>query len=215
MRTLVVGDVHGCADELARLVATAAADRVVLVGDLYTKGPDPVGVWRQIRAGGFEAVLGNHDARVLDAVGSREDKGARKVVDALAAADPAAIPWLRRRPLFLDVAGFTVVHAGLHPSGDLARTERNQALNLRRWPNEAPTDPHWYDVYTGDRRVIFGHDAVTGVVRIERDDQPFIVGLDSGCVYGGALSGWIVEEDRLIQIPAARAYKPIKLRGAA
>jgi hypothetical protein len=32
------------------------------------------------------------------------------------------------------------------------------------------------------------------------------VGLDTGCVYGGHLTGWIAQEDRLVSIPAAGNY---------
>ena len=41
-RTIVIGDIHGCYDELVALLdrlAFAPADRVVAVGDLIVKGP--------------------------------------------------------------------------------------------------------------------------------------------------------------------------------
>jgi Icc-related predicted phosphoesterase len=41
-RTIVVGDIHGCYDELMELldkVGFERSDRVVSVGDLITKGP--------------------------------------------------------------------------------------------------------------------------------------------------------------------------------
>ena len=65
MTTLVVGDVHGCADELRTLVNMVRPTAVALVGDLFTKGPDPVGVWRQVVLGGFSAAFGNHEARLV------------------------------------------------------------------------------------------------------------------------------------------------------
>ena len=68
---MVVGDVHGCADELRALVKMTRPTEVVLVGDLFTKGPDPVGVWRQVVQGGFNATFGNHEARLVDAVDGR------------------------------------------------------------------------------------------------------------------------------------------------
>ena len=209
MTTLVVGDVHGCVDELRRLVAEVSPERIVCVGDLFTKGPDPVGVYRFLRERGITATLGNHDARMLDVVdGRREESEAKTAVDALEAAEPGWAAWTRALPLFLDVAGWTVVHAGLHPSGELARTTRKMAITLRRWPDELKTDPFWYQVYTGARRVVFGHDARRGLVRIEREGQPWCVGLDTGCCYGGKLSGYVVEEDRVVQVAAARAYRP-------
>ena len=47
MRTLIIGDVHGCLDELLALLGRAGRtpdDRVVLVGDLVAKGPSSAGV---------------------------------------------------------------------------------------------------------------------------------------------------------------------------
>ena len=37
-RTLFVGDVHGCSEELAQLIALAHPTRLVLLGDLFRKG---------------------------------------------------------------------------------------------------------------------------------------------------------------------------------
>ena len=36
--------------------------------------------------------------------------------------------------------------------------------------------------------------------------RPRLRGLDSGCVWGGHLSAWIAEEDRIVQVKAAKAY---------
>ena len=32
--------------------------------------------------------------------------------------------------------------------------------------------------------------------------------LDTGAVYGGELTAWIAEEDRLVSVPARRSYTP-------
>ena len=69
-----MGDVHGCRDELVELVERAGVDRVVLVGDLFTKGPDPAGVYRLVRGNEWSAVLGNHDLRLLRALGGKREK---------------------------------------------------------------------------------------------------------------------------------------------
>ncbi len=211
MSTLIVGDVHGCVDELEALLERAGARDVVLVGDLFTKGPDPAGVWRVIRDRGLRSVLGNHDQRLLaQLAGKRDDDDeARACVRALDEADSSWRAWLAALPLFTEVAGITVVHAALHPSGELHRTRRRVALTLRRWPDDRPSDPRWWKVYRGDRRVAFGHDARRVLVRVDRDGVPWLMGLDTGCVYGKKLTGWLVEEDRLVQVPARRAYRPI------
>ena len=38
---------------------------------------------------------------------------------------------------------------------------------------------------------------------------PRFKGLDTGCVYGGKLTGWCPEEDRFVQVDAHKAYAPI------
>jgi hypothetical protein len=210
--TLVIGDVHGCADELDELLQRAGPDEVVLVGDLFTKGPGPVEVWtllRELLPDRLHTVLGNHDDRLLQAMNGRRptDKRAHHIIAQLDRVDPAWSSWLRARPLFQPVGDYVVVHAGLHPSGEIARTSRSQALELRRWPDEKSHQPFWWQVYEGSQAVIFGHDSRRGLVRVLREDRPFLVGLDTGCVYGGQLSGWFPDRDQLVQVQARKAYR--------
>jgi predicted phosphodiesterase len=64
-RTIVVGDIHGCYDELMELLAKVnfgANDRVVAVGDLVTKGPKNREVLELFMTDArFSSVIGNHD----------------------------------------------------------------------------------------------------------------------------------------------------------
>ena len=48
---------------------------------------------------------------------------------------------------------------------------------------------------------MYGHWARMGLVVGDR-----VRGLDSGCVWGGKLSAWIAEEDRVVQVSARRRY---------
>jgi len=212
-RTLVIGDVHGCSAELAKLLDAARPDRAILVGDLFTKGPDPAGVLGLVRERGLKVILGNHDQRLLEVrAGGRPDDGhGHRVADTLDTVDRGWVDWLGRQPIFRTLADWVIVHAALHPSGDLMRTDRRTALVLRRWPDDAPSDPRWWKVYEGPRRVVFGHDARQGLLmaRPDGDGRPRIAGLDTGCVYGGQLTGMWLDDCSTVQVEAARAYKPI------
>jgi fructose-1,6-bisphosphatase len=73
----VIGDVHGCGVHLERLLSLVdrwfPGARAVLVGDLFTKGPEPGRVVRAImdrRASGMrvDIACGNHDLRLLGAI---------------------------------------------------------------------------------------------------------------------------------------------------
>ena len=193
MRTLLVGDVHGCAEPLRALVRDVRPDALILLGDVFNKGPDPAGVWDVIRAHDARGVLGNHDARVLGARGTEGDD----IHHAAARALPdEAFAWLEALPVFLPGDGWLCVHAGVHPTEGRAGTTRRMALTMRRWPDDQDLDnPFWWELYTGETRIYYGHDAVRGLRKRERT-----LGLDSGAVYGGLLSGYILEEDRVVQV---------------
>src|SRR2546426_11805290 len=68
-RTIVVGDIHGCYDELVSLLEKAnlaADDRVVAVGDLIVKGRKNREVLDLFSSDPrFSSVIGNHDLAVL------------------------------------------------------------------------------------------------------------------------------------------------------
>jgi Calcineurin-like phosphoesterase len=217
MRTLIVGDVHGCLDELLALLVRAGrapGDRVVLVGDLCAKGPNSAGVVRWARESGADAVLGNHDAHVLRAVhgGTHAGPVHHAVAESLGAADVA---WLEARPLWLrldDAASqpYLVVHGGLVPGIALEQQTRDHLLNLRSITAEGiPTKRidgvPWASLWQGPEHVVFGHDAVRGLQR-----HPFATGLDTGCVYGRELTALVLPAGELVSVPAARPYAPMK-----
>src|ERR1700704_4140167 len=67
-RTVIVGDVHGCREELELLlerVGFTTGDRLVFVGDLIARGPDSLGVLDVARRTGAIVVRGNHEEKLL------------------------------------------------------------------------------------------------------------------------------------------------------
>lgn len=225
-RTIFVGDVHGCLDELLALLRLAevdlsgpgpgSAEQVVLVGDLTAKGPDSQGVLALIREHRFRAVLGNHDAKVLSL--ARHEASAASDPDlgehARVAATLKEPDWalLANLPLTISLpeVNAIAVHGGLVPGLPLEEQPRKFLLNLRSItpqgePSKRVSDGvPWASVWPGPQHVVFGHDAVRGLQR-----HPFATGLDTGCVYGGALSALILPENRVLSTPARRAYVPM------
>jgi bis(5'-nucleosyl)-tetraphosphatase (symmetrical) len=71
-------------------------------------------------------------------------------------------------------------------------------------PDDAPKPYRAWDAfYTGDDLIVHGHWAMRGHYR-----GPRAIGLDSACVYGGRLTAWCVEDDRIESVPCrvARGY---------
>jgi len=185
-RTLVVGDVHGCAWELKKLLKKAQPDRVILAGDLFTRGPDARGVWNLICATRAEAVLGNHDVAVINTW-----KPGKKL-------PRAAHRWLKRLPHAIHGKGWSVVHAGINPERGARKTKPERAIFKKLYQG----DPWWLR-YRRKRLIIHGHDAATGL----NDRRPYALGLDTGCVRGAHLTGYLIEADRLIQVSARQRYR--------
>lgn len=213
-RTILIGDVHGCLDELrslVALVAPAAGDRVVLVGDLVAKGPDSQGVVQFVRESGFLSVRGNHDHHLLRH--RRAEEGAkplkpahRAVAESMGEQDWRYLETLPLHRTFSDI-GLIVVHAGVVPGLGLWSQRPENLMNLRSiTPSGEPSKRvdegvPWASTWRGPERIVFGHDALRGL-----QQHPFATGLDTGCVYGRALTALILPENRLVSVPARRAW---------
>lgn len=221
MATIFIGDLHGCALEFERLLVAVgfdpARDRLLLTGDLFSRGPEPLAVWHAVERTGAECVLGNHDVRLLRQLRAVADGRApsiehadeARLLDALHPVAPAVLAWLESRPLFILDPAFLLVHAGIHPTLGLEATSPKMLYTLRLWPPaKGIVGPRWHDFYAAPPDappIVFGHDAPGGlVVKRRPDGSPTVIGLDSGCVYGGRLSAWRLEDDAFVHVPSSR-----------
>lgn len=74
----------------------------------------------------------------------------------------------------------------------------------------APNDcTPWFKIRSArwrDYRVIFGHWATLGLLQ-----GKYVLGLDTGCVWGGALTACRLDDGQIFQVPAAESsYSPIR-----
>ena len=209
-RTFVVGDIHGCYDELlalAGLVNLGGRDRLVSVGDLVVKGEKSREVLELfMRDARFSSVLGNHDRALLEfwKGGRAELKPAQEKCRAeLEAGRERYAAYLDSLPLFIELGSHVVVHAGLRPGVALAEQSVEDLTELRTLgPDRTSREgTPWYEVYEGERVALFGHWPTTPPRR-----GPRAVCLDTGCVYGYSLTACAVETGEFFSVPARRAY---------
>lgn len=237
-RTIVVGDVHGCLTEFDELLAIVAfrpgRDRLVLVGDLMDRGPDPVGVVRRARELRVEGVLGNHDEKHLRWRAHEErrrvdpryknpmrplSEAARTANEALDAEDLA---YLAALPAYLRLDGqWLVVHAGFASDRPIEQQNKNVLLRIRyvdaagRFASlssslEAPDGAvPWPVQWRGPESVIYGH-APQLPSAVPRIDRPLpgvcCYGIDTGCCFGGRLTALILPTCDILQVNAREAY---------
>lgn len=215
-RTIVVGDIHGCYDELVALMdraALGASDRVVSVGDLIVKGEKNREVLELfIEDERFSAVLGNHDRAILRHWRNEPVtlKPAQEKARIELESDRARyLAYLQSLPLSIDLGSHLVVHAGVRPGVALAEQTVEDLTELRTLGRDRTNREGvpWYERYDGDPLVLFGHWPAAELRR-----GPRALGLDTGCVYGFQLTAYVIETGELFSVQALRAYEPPKRR---
>lgn len=228
----VVGDVHGCGRSLEALLRRLDREspdlRILLVGDLLTKGEEPALVLDLLldRAGSgrpLEAVCGNHDRRMLTAILAVENGAAvgdlprteRRCLELLESADriDEARELLEKTVARIQVrdprGAWTVLHAGVDPDLGLDATPDELKWSIKALPGER----HWWDRYNGrDGLIVFGHKPATSPIRRCLDRRPIAVNVDTGCVYGGLLTAYLVDQDRFLWVPGPNQTPPRERR---
>ena len=214
-RTIAIGDVHGCADEFEELLEAlelTPKDRVIQVGDLVNRGPDSRRVIELARQYNVEAIVGNHELRLLEAW--RNNKPSllkdydRPTFEQLTEDDWL---YLEEMPSVLyDAKIETVfVHGGFLPDIPWQK----QALDIittiqvidkkgnAAKRSDAPDAPPWADTWRGSPFVVYGHTPRPNVL-----ERPGSIGIDTGCVYGGHLTAYTIGDQTLTQVRARKAY---------
>ncbi|XP_070204958.1 bis(5'-nucleosyl)-tetraphosphatase PrpE [asymmetrical]-like isoform X2 [Littorina saxatilis] len=224
----VVGDVHGCLEELEELLQLAKDEHenpfVVFVGDMINKGPYNIEVLRlveqMVERGQAAAVRGNHEESILRELWSLSDTDRYAL--------PERYNWLRQLtskdftflqdlPYTISIPslGTLIVHAGLVPGVHMLRQSLESLTHMRNIIQEEyfegrglvgtskldKGDP-WGSLWPGPEHVYFGHDARRSLQR-----WPKATGLDTGCLYGKLLTGVFVgEEPKFLTVEAKKIY---------
>lgn len=209
MQTLVIGDIHGCYEELQDLIHRAGmteGDLIVSIGDCVDRGPDTPGVLNFFRGQGHaRLIMGNHERKHVRA-GRHEVKLARsQIISRMQFGDGYldALEFMGILPLYLELPEALVVHGYFEPGLPI---EQQSPLvlcgtmggdNLLRKRHKEP----WYELYDGHKPLLVGHKNYSGT------DQPFVYrdrvfGLDTDCVTGKALTGLLLPSFRFVSVPS-------------
>ena len=133
MRDIIIGDVHGCCGALEALLRKIKPDpeqdRIIMLGDLFDRGPASWEVFQRVRALStafgerFILLIGNHEDYLMAEkltlgqrlVWERVGRGATvKSFRAHGKKMEDCVPWLKEHcRLFFPGPGFFCVHAGI------------------------------------------------------------------------------------------------------
>lgn len=226
-RTFVIGDLHGCTDELDLLLDTTqpgAGDTVCCLGDYVDRGPSAHGTIERLLRLQQEGpacifLKGNHEDMFLDFLGygghhgdsfhwnggeatlasyGLRDLPGPAVAERLPPAHRDFLLALRDRAY---IGRFLCVHAGIRPTRPL---DAQDVVDLFWIREEFIAAPHPFP-YT----VLYGHTPRRDV----HLDLPFKIGLDTGLVYGNRLSCLELSQRELLQVP--RGARSVERRSLA
>ena len=209
MQTLVIGDIHGCHQELLKLLEKAGLardDAIIAVGDIVDRGPETPQVLEFFRETAHaRALMGNHESKHVRAARGELKLSASQLISRqqFGAAYPRAVAWMVELPLYIEQPEAVLVHAYLEPG--LPLNQQDQFVLCGTMSGDKTLreryERPWYELYDGEKPVIVGHHNYT------QTDQPFIYqdkvfGLDTNCVNGKALTGLLLPSFRFVSVPS-------------
>ncbi len=214
-RTFVIGDIHGCADEIEVLISAlrpSERDRLYFLGDYIDRGPASRAVVEcllELSDGPSQCVFlrGNHEDMFIDFIGRRgghfgdaylDNGGAstlrsyglvpRQSADLHAELPRKHLEFFDKLEMTADLGRSLCVHAGLRPTVPLDRQSAEDMLWIR---NDFYGGPHPFG-----KIILYGHTPRRAV----EIAMPHRIGLDTGLVYGGSLSCLELESALLWQV---------------
>lgn len=217
--TYAVGDIHGCAEQLDRLLDLIAehADgrerKLVFLGDYIDRGPDSAAVLRTVSRLQWSepdhvvCLMGNHERMMLDGLVGEDEalhwlaSGGDATLASFGARDLVDLPrdvldWIEALPSLHGDADRWYVHAGLRPGRSAEETDPHDCLWIR--------GPFLEGDHDFGRHVVHGH---TPRRNGRPDTLRFRTNLDTAAVYGGALTAGVFTEgngrpERFLQVRA-------------
>lgn len=238
----IVGDVHGCLDELLALmnrlgysvdrhpgefvVSPPPGRKLAFVGDLSNRGPGTPDVLQlvmdMVRAGQALTVAGNQDVKLARALHGRDRKFTAGVERSLLELECEPPRFRARAAEFLDALAthyvlnegtLVIAHAGLKEKLHGSASDKARKLAIF---GETTGKTDEYGLPIRDNWALDYRGKALVVFGHTPVPEPLwlnnTVNLDTGCVYGGYLSALRYPERETVSVPARAIYYPSRKR---
>jgi protein phosphatase len=230
----IIGDIHGCYDELLELLKTLGYSenfahpdgrKAIFLGDLCDRGPKNIEVldlvMGMVNSENAYCVPGNHDAKLLKFLRGNEVNHTHGLAVTAEQISAQSDEFKKKTVKFIDglVSHYifddgklVVAHAGLPEKLQGRASARVRDFCLYGDTNGEtdefglPVRLPWAEEYRGKALVVYGH---TPIPEVKNTNGAICV--DTGCVFGGKLTALRYPEREIVQINAKKEYyAPIK-----
>lgn len=211
MRTLVIGDIHGCWDEFQDLLDKAGVnddDQIIAIGDLVNRGPENQQVVDYFRKGkhpNLRCIMGNHERGHVKIRSEAINPSISMMYTRWQLGDDydKALAYFETLPRYMQLPSALLVHAYYEPGVPLDQQREKVitgSMSAEIYLNETYSRP-WYELYDRDEPLICGHRDWSGnMTPFIYKDQ--VIGIDTRCVYGGSLTGLWLPDFTFVSVPA-------------
>jgi bis(5'-nucleosyl)-tetraphosphatase (symmetrical) len=229
MKTIIIGDLHGCLDEFKDILYLADHKspniKIILLGDILDRGPNSLECIKLARELKLKSVMGNHERKFLNWI---ENTGGKRSPPKYPHYDQFSkedIEYMRAMPAYIKIPehNTVVVHAGVRACVPIEQQLKNDLYHIRyldsqgkfvslrtinKIGKEAADAHYWTEFGSFGYNLVYGHQVNSMTdVRIDRfDDGTFCVGIDCGCCFGGKLTAYMLETQEIIQVQAKKEY---------
>lgn len=211
--TLVIGDIHGCNDELQALLDLAGIaddEPIIALGDLFDKGNQPQAVFDFFRQHPQATSLcGNHDYKHLQARHTQKTPPLEQLLTRWHLGDQYddLLHFIATFPLYIELDEALLVHAYYDPTVPLSQQGSAILMGLDKGKQALidKLDQAWFTQLTLNKPLIVGHKDYSIL------QKPFIIegcfyGIDTQCVVGGHLTAIRLPQWEIISVPAKKNY---------
>lgn len=228
MKTLIIGDIHGCLDKLEALIAKAGTvDEIISVGDLIDRGPDSMEVIKYCLKNNIKVCKGNHELMAQQCLEKYNPSkpfsnmwllgsdwfynGGDKVYGSCTPQDLSTLLlFVKSLPLYIKtshvindlpvVVSHTCLNSLYYSLLDMSQEDLNKYETQLLWYRGQTTQaqPKFFSVYGHTPTDALGVKTVTPII------TDFGVNLDTGACYSsetrGKLTGIILPTMEIIQV---------------